>query len=112
MKKTIEFVERKIKDKKDQLKRLENLKTMSNKYELQINELLTKNTEEDIENLEQIKAELEAWEVVKSATKRKLKVTGKYRDKFIEINHREYVEGTKKYQTLKKALEVEDDLQK
>ncbi len=50
MSKTIEFVNRKIKDKKDQLKRLEKLKVTSNKYDLQINELLTKNTEEDIEN--------------------------------------------------------------
>ena len=65
MTKTIEFVERIIKDKKDQLKRLKNLKTISNKYELQINELLTKNTEEDIEYLQQIKAELEEWEVAK-----------------------------------------------
>ena len=65
MTKTIEFVERKIKDKKDQLKRLKNLKTISNKYELQINELLRKNTEEDIEYLQQIKCILEAWKVVK-----------------------------------------------
>lgn len=64
MTKTIEFVERKIKDKKDQLKRLENLKTISNKYELKINESLMKNAEEDIEHLEQIKCELEAWELM------------------------------------------------
>lgn len=66
MTKTIEFVERKIEDRKYRLKKLENLKKISNKYELEINESLMESVEEDIEYLEQIKCELEAWEICKN----------------------------------------------
>lgn len=65
MNKYIEFVERKIKNEKNLLKKLKNIKTISNKYELKINESLTKNAEENIEYLQQIKTILEAWEEIK-----------------------------------------------
>ena len=115
MTKTIEFVERKIKDKKDQLKRLKNLKTISNKYELQINELLTKNTEEDIEYLQQIKCELEAWEVVKKRLIREKYGVFHSKDCSVHNYTRIYLkeikedENTEEYQILKKALEIEDE---
>lgn len=111
MTKTIEFVERKIEDKKYKLKKLENLKNISNKYELEINESLMESVEEDIEYLEQIKCELEAWEVVK----RELVLTvkeDKHKYDFVYywlIYHPyELLEIEKKdYEILKKVLEVE-----
>ena len=66
MNKTIEFIDEKIKNQKNLLKRLEKPETISNKYELQINESLKKNAEENLEYFKQIKCELEAWEVVAS----------------------------------------------
>ena len=64
MNRCIEFVEGKIKNEKKLLKKLKNLKTISNKYELKINESLTKNAEENLEYFQQIKTELEAWEEI------------------------------------------------
>lgn len=103
MTKTIEFVERKIKDKKDQLKRLKNLETISNKYELQINELLRKNAEEDIEYLQQIKCELEAWETVK----KHLILDKEFHRIDLHLHHDTIYKED--YLKLKKALEVEDE---
>ena len=77
---------------------------------MQINEILTKNTEEDIEHLQQIKCELEAWEEMKE---------------YIYLGHADSKEGiidyvqidemiiyeTNIYDKVKKAkaLEVEDE---
>ena len=118
MTKTIEFVERKIKDKKDQLKRLKNLKTISNKYELKINELLTKNAEEDIEHLEQIKCELEAWEICKNKLNLKVQTEEAVTEGFcmkgywLLVEQYPYTQTTiieqEEYKILKKALEVEE----
>lgn len=106
MNETIEFVNRKIKDKKDQLKKLEKLKvTTSNKYKLQIIELLRKNAGEDIKHLEKIKWELEAWEVVKEELQIVFKGKNHYGEPLrrYELN----VIGQNKIDTLNKAMEVE-----
>ena len=63
---SLEFIEKEIKNAKELLKRLEKLKVISNKYELQLNEVLEKDTQEKLFYLQQIKSELEAWEVVKN----------------------------------------------
>ena len=62
---SLEFIEKQIKNAKELLQRLEKLKVNSNKYELQLNEVLEKDTQEKLFYLQQIKSELEAWEVVK-----------------------------------------------
>ena len=107
MSKTIEFVNRKIKDKKDQLKRLEKLKVTSNKYELQINELLTKNIEEDIEHLEKIKCELEAWEVMEKHLE--YFPSDFYNGIPEELITMTSLIGKKDYHIIIKALEIKDE---
>lgn len=62
---SLEFIEKEIKKSKELLQRLEKLKVISNKYELQLNEVLEKDIQEKLFYLEQIKSELEAWKVVK-----------------------------------------------
>lgn len=101
MTKTIEFVEEEI----------ENLKSM-----LKLDDVLCELSDEDykwandrLQTLEQIKAELEAWNLAKTGIYEGTEITGKYHDKAIKIDRRVYVEGTEQYKTFKKALEVEDE---
>lgn len=113
MNRYIEFVERKIKNKKDLLERLKNLKTISNKYDLQVNELLTKNTKEDIENLQQIKCVLEAWEELNKTFE--IGVEKQIEEIYIKgknyYGNERTIWGYSKEGALKvkKALEVEDE---
>lgn len=119
MSKTIEFVNRNIKNRKEQLKRLERLKVTSNKYELQINEVLMKNIEEDIEHLEQIKSELEAWEICKNKLNLKVQTEEAVTEGFcmkgywLLVEQYPYTQTTiieqEEYEILKKALEIKNE---
>lgn len=119
MTKTIEFVERKIEDRKYRLKRLENLKTISNKYELEINESLTESFEEDIECLEQIKCELEAWEICKNKLNLKVQTEEAVTEGFcmkgywLLVEQYPYTQTTiieqEEYKILKKTLEAKNE---
>ena len=51
----LEFIEKEIQKAKELLQRLEKLKVISNKYELQLNEVLEKDTQEKLFYLQQIK---------------------------------------------------------
>ena len=62
---SLEFIKNEIQNAKELLQRLEKLKVNSNKYELQLNEVLEKDTQEKLFYLEQIKVILEAWEFTK-----------------------------------------------
>lgn len=109
MSKTLEFVEKEIEREQSMIKTYQEFfKTDKTEFDKQITNGYIQIHQKNIILLQQIKCELEAWEVVKPAIKSKLRVIGKYRDKIIEVNHREYNEGTTEYQALKKALEVED----
>ena len=102
----LEFIEKEIQKAKELLQRLEKLKVISNKYELQLNEVLEKDTQEKLFYLQQIKSILEAWEVVKKHCD--------YQDydRFNCIPEGFYliepIKG-KDYLTIKKALEVENE---
>ena len=95
MSKTIEFVEKEIEYTKRKLEQLE----------IDLNFPFRKDVithlKEDLQTLEQIKCELEAWEVVKE-----------YTDTSEDIVNTEYyfIKGIDdEFETLKKALEVESE---
>lgn len=105
MSKTIEFVEKEI----------ENIKEL-----LGLDDVLCLSTDEDckfwynrLQALEQIKCELEAWEVMKKRLIRKKYGVFHSKDCFVHNYTRIYLkeikedENTEEYQKLKKALEVE-----
>lgn len=98
--KTIEFIKQNIFDCKNHIEHLEIKIIEDEKYST-----LVKNHKERIEELksilnllQQIKAELEAWEVVKPYIEEGVSFT---LSNFLKNN-------TGKFKTLKKALEVED----
>lgn len=106
----LEFIEKEIENAKELLQRLEKLKVNSNKYELQLNEVLEKDTQKKLFYLLQIKSILEAWEVVKHTIyKRKMG-----EESFIQVMGGVYNEGQcwtsgiNPYEIIKKSLEVEE----
>ena len=103
---SLEFIEKEIKKTKELLQRLEKLKVISNKYELQLNEVLEKDTQEKLFYLQQIKSELEAWEVVKN----KISIEKGSID-YATINIKDWHHHLTKeqFETLKKALEVKNE---
>ena len=106
---SLEFIEKEIKNAKELLKRLEKLKVISNKYELQLNEVLEKDTQEKLFYLQQIKSELEAWEELKPEIKEHKEVL--YEDELINVLvfALPYSANPKKYNAIKKAMEVCDE---
>ena len=109
---SLEFIEKEIKNAKELLQRLEKLKVNSNKYELQLNEVLEKDTQEKLFYLYQIKAKLEAWEIVKSKEVDLYDVihTTDYEQYKLENEDllEQYILDQLEYETIKKALEVEE----
>lgn len=103
----LELIEILIEENKKEIELIKNMIAEDEKYPSikKVNEENLKSMEELLADLQQVKTDLEAWEVVKSGITQKLQITGKYRDKVVEINHRIYVEGTEQYEKLKKALE-------
>lgn len=122
MTKTIEFVEKSI---QKQTKKLEELKRTKEHYEIlhksssiisytpQIVSINLKiaDIEFNLEHIKQIKCELEAWEVVKKTIKPTLKLDKEeYQPVYCWWIANEIINlDVLDYQTLKKALEVEDD---
>lgn len=100
MTKTIEIVDREIKFLEEQII----------KYEIHLFAFPQLNVEnrleemkEDLQTLEQIKCELEAWEVVKKYCKEK-SINGIVFEHIINVSHTK-----QNYEIVKKALEVEDE---
>lgn len=113
MTKTIEFIEQNIFECKNHIQHLNNKINEDKKHPI-----LVKYHKERIaelkpilQNLEQIKCELEAWEEVKKdkGVCEKQEFRGKDCKKVIQISCKIFPEGTEQYETFKKALEVENE---
>lgn len=98
---SLEFIEKEIQNAKELLQRLEKLKVNSNKYELQLNEVLEKDTQEKLFYLQQIKSELEAWKIVKDNTI----ITNNRCD----VDRIEMYNGGEGYNIFKKALKKNEN---
>ena len=106
---SLEFIEKEIQKAKELLQRLEKLKVISNKYELQLNEVLEKDTQEKLFYLQQIKSILEAWEELKPEIKEHKEVL--YEDELtnVLVFALPYSANPKKYNAIKKALEAKNE---
>ena len=108
----LEYIEKEIKKTKELLQRLEKLKVNSNKYELQLNEVLEKDNQEKLFYLLQIKAELEAWDFTKRELGLKVieRNCGMFGSRYaLKCNYEDAIPLLdKEVESFKKALEVEE----